>query len=157
MYWIGFILLITPSIRVNHPKNGSFRRFSSPTKNRPTWCVVYHHDNRLTMRPQPIDAFIMMSTNMMDVIIGNSGGVEGSNSIISYGHGKKVLGARGHLEKNDKEIWRIRHSGHVQFTSSILFQQPSLLQRHIILRMILRTQIIHSESNFVHPFGTINI
>jgi len=51
------------------------------------------------MRPQPIDAFIMMSTNMMDVIIGNSGGVEGSNSIITYGHGKKVRGARGHLEK----------------------------------------------------------
>jgi len=36
---------------------------------------------------------------MMDVIIGNSGGVEGSNSIITYGHGKKVRGARGHLEK----------------------------------------------------------
>jgi hypothetical protein len=35
----------------------------------------------------------------MDVIIGNSGGVEASNSIITYGHGKKIQGARGHLEK----------------------------------------------------------
>ena len=61
--------------------------------------MVYHHDNRLTTQHQPIDVFIMMSTNMMDVIIGNSGGVEGSNSIITYGHGKKIRGGRGHLEK----------------------------------------------------------
>ena len=40
-----------------------------------------------------------MSTNIMDVFIGNSGGVEQSNSIITYGHGKKIQGAGGHLEK----------------------------------------------------------
>ena len=45
--------------------------------------MVYHRDNRLTTQPQPIDAFIMMSTNIMDAIIGNSGGVEVSNSIIT--------------------------------------------------------------------------